>query len=692
MILHDTEGAPVPVLCVMNCKKYEICRLKYRAKTCEFVKEVRTVRITLKQLIIKNFKGLKEFTLNVDGKNADIYGNNGKGKTTIKDALNWLLFDKDSQNKKDFAIKPQDEAGNAIHFLDTEVEAVMDCDGKEVKLKKTFREKWVKKKRQELQEFSGHETDYWCDDVPLKKGEYTAKIDSLINENLFKLITDPLYFNTQLKWEKKREILFELAGANISDEDVIFSNPDLKDLSVILNGKSIEDYKKIVSARLKAFNEQMTKIPTRIDEVTKSMPVEVDLSEVEKDIQQQQIALQAVEAKLMNFDEAAKEYIEKQQKLSNLKIQLQQREIDLTNAANKAANETILKKNQLQSTISSVKSEIKNLVSDNERYGVEIEDLEKKNSELRNQWIEENAKKFVEPTGLTCPTCSQNLPDDMAGAKTEELRVKFEKQKSATLDLINNSGVPNKKRIETLKELIQKNQESMVVKQGGLDKFTETLNSLPDVQKVDVDLDSDEEYKNISEQIKTLQTELQKPAEDNTSELKQSKAVIESKIAILNQQLGNKDTIDKAKARIEELKQEQKNTAQQIADLQKDEFLIEKFTRSKCNLLEDCINNKFSLVKFKLFDTQINGAVVECCETLINTNGSYVEFNSANNAGRINAGLDIIKVLNGFYNASAPIFIDNAESVVDLAPVNAQVIRLVVSDTDNNLRVEGRDI
>jgi DNA repair exonuclease SbcCD ATPase subunit len=676
----------------MNCSKKDVCKLKHSSKTCEFVKEERILKITLKQLIIKNFKGLKEFELNVNGKNADIYGNNGKGKTTLKDALNWLLFDKDSQNKKDFSIKPQDETGNPIHFLDTEVEAILDCDGKDVKLKKVFREKWVKKRGQEQQEFSGHETDYWCDDVPLKKGEYTAKIDNLVKEELFKLLTDPMYFNTQLKWEKKREVLFELAGANISDEDVIFSNPGLKDLSGILGGKSIEDYKKILSARLKSLKEQLEKIPIRIDETVKGMPQEIDLSVIEKELQEQNIALQAVESKLMNFEEAAKEYISKQQQLSNLQGKLQQRSLNLQNEANKAANDAILKKNELQSAISTLQSDIKSLVSENERYSSNIEELNKKIVALREQWTEENVKKFVEPSGLTCQTCGQDLPADIVGEKTEKLRAKFEKDKDIKLTGINTEGKANAERINNLNNLIEENQLKMVEKQESIDKYTTDLNAIPVVAAVDVDLSSDGEYSSLVGQIKALQDDLQKPVEDNRAELKQSKATIESKITLLNRQLGSKDTIEKSKARIEELKQEQKETSQQKADLEKHDFLIEQFTKSKCNLLEESINKHFEFVRFKLFDKQINGGISECCETLVNTNGSYVEFGSANNAGRFNAGLDIIRALNEFYNVSVPIFVDNAESVVELIPVNTQVIRLVVSDTDNELRIEGREI
>ena len=54
------------------------------------------MEIKLNSLILENFKGISYFELNVDGKNASVYGTNASGKTTLADAYFWLLFGKDS--------------------------------------------------------------------------------------------------------------------------------------------------------------------------------------------------------------------------------------------------------------------------------------------------------------------------------------------------------------------------------------------------------------------------------------------------------------------------------------------------------------------------------------------------------------------------------------------------------------------
>ncbi|MNP21080.1 hypothetical protein D3C76_1136850 [compost metagenome] len=62
-----------------------------------------------------------------------------------------------------------------------------------------------------------------------------------------------------------------------------------------------------------------------------------------------------------------------------------------------------------------------------------------------------------------------------------------------------------------------------------------------------------------------------------------------------------------------------------------------------------------------------------------------------NSAARTNVGIDIINALSDHYGFSAPIFIDNAESVTQLVDTDAQVIRLVVSETDKQLRIETKN-
>ena len=89
----------------------------------------------------------------------------------------------------------------------------------------------------------------------------------------------------------------------------------------------------------------------------------------------------------------------------------------------------------------------------------------------------------------------------------------------------------------------------------------------------------------------------------------------------------------------------------------------------------------FKFVKFRMFNQLINGGTEPTCETLV----SGVPYSSANNAGKINAGIDIINTFSKFYGIFAPIWVDNAESVNSIENTWSQIIKLYV--TNEHLKI-----
>ena len=182
-------------------------------------------------LRLRNFKGIKDLSLEIDGKDLNVYGENGTGKTTIFDAFMWLLFDKDSQNSSQFNVKPLDTFGEPNHMMEHEVIAVIELDGKHVELQKTYKEKWTKKRGQADSELTGHTTDYFINGVPKKLKEYKDFLAEIIDEDTFKIITNPLHFNTKVDWKKRRQIALEICGEVQIEE--IFDKPDVELIEII---------------------------------------------------------------------------------------------------------------------------------------------------------------------------------------------------------------------------------------------------------------------------------------------------------------------------------------------------------------------------------------------------------------------------------------------------------------------------
>ena len=156
-------------------------------------------------------------------------------------------------------------------------------------------------------------------------------------------------------------------------------------------------------------------------------------------------------------------------------------------------------------------------------------------------------------------------------------------------------------------------------------------------------------------------------------------------LAGVEQQIAKADN-SAVEERIEQLKAEQREVSQKVADQENMIDLLEEFIREKMKKISENINGKFNTVSWKLFDMQINGGMKECCECTVNG----VPYSTLNSGHRIIAGLDIIQSLSELYGTTAPIFIDNAESVnkTNIPAMNTQMILLEVSE-DKQLRMEG---
>lgn len=649
------------------------------------------MKIILNQLKLQNFKGIKSFTFNPECKNADIYGDNGTGKTTLYDAMLWLLFDKDSQNRKDFSIKPYDANGNEVHMIESVVEASFFVEDRPLVLRKMFAEKWTKKRGEAEKEFTGHETSYWIDDVPVKKIEYQSKINSLINEELFKLLTNPMYFMT-LKWQDRRDMLLEIAGG-LSDGDIMQSSPEFSRLPGILAGKSIEDYKKILNERIKKLNKEIEEIPLRIDELTKTLPQTHNYPLIEAELEILNKKLLETEQELTGYQKREEIQQRKQQQLFKLRNELDMLKRKLVEDANKEKMELASKKSALERQLFKLQSDndfyANQINSNNEILKFHIE----KRQQLLTEWKNLRAAVFVMPEeNFVCPTCGQPLPEESKLEKIAELKASFELSKARNIEKNMQEGYQVKTLIEKYESdnaLLQQKIESNNKAIAEISTQISTIDSAMPQGTVSIDDVFDPKCVALEAQIKDLQTELEKPVDDRTAELIQTKRELQGKIDTAKQKLFSKTVAENTNKRIDELKEEEKKLAKQISELEGQKFLIEKFIRAKVDILTDSINSKFRHVRWKLFDTQINGGLQECCEALVNTNSCWVPYSTnANNAGRINAGMDIINTLSNHYGVYAPVFVDNAESVTKLTDMDTQVIRLVVSEADKALRVE----
>ncbi|MBQ2937590.1 MAG: AAA family ATPase [Clostridia bacterium] len=643
------------------------------------------MEIKIFNLKLKNFKGVKDLEVNFNGMDTNIYGANATGKTTVFDAFKWLFFDKDSSDRKDFNIKTLDNNNKPIHFLEHEVEATLIIDGQDITFKKMLQEKWVKRRGQEQQEFAGHETNYWIDEVPIKKKDYEEKINSIIPENLFKLITDPSFFNNNMSWKERRELLINISGTTITDEDILNSDEKFAVLKENLQGRNIEDYKKVVAAKIKELNSEKEKIPVRIDELTNTLITEhnIDYDKLEEEKQGLNQELQNIESEMTDIQARVSENMKKADQLAIAKNELHNLEFRLKVEHDDKYSKEGLRLNNEKSFL---EGSLRNKKQELEERVFSIEKDQKKKEELYKQWDEVNNTKLeYDPNSFVCPTCKREYETD----KVEEIKKKFEtnlnEHKESRKQEINKEGQAINKRIEENTEAVNRLQTEI---EETTNKLNEVNSSIENMQKEKekvgpFDITTLPQYQEKLKELEKLQSVVDGLVKEDTTEIQNRKANITDQINNINKQLNEKVVQEKTKNRIQELENAEQELAEKIQELESQEFQIEQFTKTKVELLENAINSNFEVVRFRLFDTQINGGLVECCDTLVNG----VPYSDVNNAHKIIAGLDIIKTLSKFYNTTAPIFIDNRESINKLCEINAQVISLVVTE-DSKLRIE----
>ncbi|MBY0117893.1 AAA family ATPase [Paenibacillus xylanexedens] len=653
-------------------------------------------QITLTSLTLRNFKGLRDFVLEADGRSVSAYGDNATGKTTLFDGFVWTLFGKDSQNRSDFEIKGLDEAGKvAERGIEHEVEAVLMVDRRRRSFKKVYYEKFTKKRGSAIAESNGHTTDYYVDGVPVKQGQYKAEVDGLISEDIFKLLTSPSYFNEILKPDARRKVLLEICG-EMTDAEIIASSKQLAPLTDILGDRSLEDHRKVIAARRTEINKELEKIPVRIDEARRSMP---DVSDLDAELLQEDIDTMRgrVDAKTAELQR-----IQSGGELSSKELRLREIKAELTDIKQRVQADGLQAVTDQRGVVLQLRREASDLHAritsdrlETEQYKRLITRAEGQASRLREEWHAANELEFPvheHDHDDNCPSCGQVLPADQVQAAKDKAWADFNLNKSKRLERISEDGKLAAAEVRTLKhsmfdleESIKNQQEKFDAKQNEASLAEATLERL--LAGV-ADPADNAEYQAKQREGETVSAEIEQlrsSAADAMSKVQAEIRLIRSQVDDLEADKAKLATVAATKVRISELEQQERKLAAEFEKLEHELFLTEEFTRTKVSMLESKINSKFRYARFRLFEEQINGGLKDVCKTLYN--GVPYE-GGLNNAARINVGLDIINTLGQHYGFSAPIFVDNAEAVTQLIDTDAQVIRLVVSEGDKKLRLE----
>lgn len=640
------------------------------------------MNIKLLHLCVDNFKGLGHVNMEFGGGSCTVYGDNATGKTSIYDALLWILFDHDSRGQTNFEVKPLDAAGQIKdHGAITSVEATLSVDGHPATFRRELREIWSTRRGGTETFFDGNTSTYFVDGVPLKKNEFARRLSEIIQEDTFRLLTGVTYFCADLPWKDRRRILFDICGS-MPERNILEQAPHFSALVAAAGPLSVDDLKRKLTAERKGLAGVRDDIPARLDECKKTVDdlhgIDFSALRTERDsraTERDKLAADLIKAEnesLLNAKTNERDALKNQLaalETENIRFRAQQA------APNAACLQLEQERATLEDRVAAWSADLDSTRRAAADYAVEID-------RCRSTWKTENAQIY---SGGTCPTCGQAL----AGTALQAATSRFEAQKKDRLAAIVRDS-----------EIVKGKLAHEQAQNAGLsEKIAEATRRLTELSAQFTDPGAGKTHTIADlENYATEKTRLESSIKASEAEISsltgnsgQVCAAIRCKILTLTDEIrAISDTLSKegvltyAQERMGKLRAQAADTAAQMEKLDSLLSLIDEFTRYKVRFIEENVNAHFKLARFRLFTEQINGGLADCCEVTYDG----IPYGSLNNGARINVGMDVIEAFSKYYAASVPLFVDNAESVTHLHGIDTQIIRLRVAEGDKELRCE----
>lgn len=639
---------------------------------------------------LENFQGVKEFEIAPNGHSCAVYGDNATGKSTLYNAFTWLMYGKPSTGEKNYTPKTTG-SHHLNHAAEMEAEA---GNGVVVRLRKDFHEvyKTVRGSAQEV--FAGHTTDYSIDGVPVSESQFKKMLATLYrDEELAKMLTLYNYFCETMKVSDRRKILLEVCGG-VGLDDVIASDPELAALPELMQKPgntdaryTVEEYQAIAAKERIRIDRELKAIPLQINEAERAKP---DVKGLSEEGIRSQIGKLRQERNSLESDRAAGE------SAAETAIKGQIAELERQQAVSEAAH-IRAESDKNKSTHASInslmarKTEVYLSAAQAERdarmHRSEAERLRAMRERLMDEWTTEDAKEWS--GSETCPTCGQTLPAEQIAAARETFNI----AKAKRLEEINQRGSKECSMDMIEKEKAEASRLENAAKDGreklsGLEARIDDLQASLVMETPYRDTDEGRAYEQQIAELEGKLSDIRSAAREADTELNRRIKEADRGIEELEQKLAQITLAEKQDERIAELGKQEKELAVQYERVQYGLHLCELYTRTQAGLLDEKINSRFKTLQFRLFITQQNGGIADDCEALIPCENGLVPFKSANNAARINAGLEVIDTLAAHYGVQMPVFVDNAESVTRIQHTDTQVVRLVVSEPDKVLRFE----
>lgn len=637
--------------------------------------------ILLKTIEIKNFKGIKELTIDFT-RRVEIYGRNGLGKTSILDSFLWCMFGKDSNGSSSFSVRPLNQDGTINEHHDVDVHCILSIDG----VDKSLRRRWVEKVDKNGK-YKGNEGAYYVDNVPVKEIDYKAVISDICKEDLFTLITSAGAFN-RMKDADRRAVL---AGMADSFDEFEMAKDFPHVLEALRSGKSLDIFKAEVKSGKTRAEVELNQYPTRLKENADSRPVlPDDIALYPSKKMELEASISALDTQLHGDDNAAyKSSLRVDiERLSSDKYQIEDSKKRARLEKYTAIYDDITRK---ESQISSYKKEQDQVRSSIDWYEREIKVQEEILQGLVSEWEMVNNKTFDAKADTECPMCKRPFSQQDIELRRNELIESFNEDKVYLLNAVDERGKLAAEGIDKLRSSLENARIRLEAIKSELVTLTDEVSNrrkeLDAIPSLELILQSDKEYVNVCSTLEKKQAQLRglELPTDNQEKILEKRRELDAQLKDVDNKLSMLKQIEMLDKRKAELEEGQKQAGELVAHYKMLEDEILGFSMKRTDYIEQNISSKFRLVQFKMFEYNLsNDNVREVCICTVNG----VPYKDLNTAMKYNADIDIINALSAHYSILAPIFIDRAESINVIEDTQSQRIDLYATKEDTVLRIE----
>ena len=566
------------------------------------------------------------------------------------------------------------------------VELELLIDGQPTTLRRRRSEKWVQKRGMTTEQLDGHQTTCYIDGRPLPSSDFAAHVDTIVKEELFRALTTPDYFPS-LPMDQQYRLLVKIVGTRTLAE---IAAKDEEALKVVdeLGQRSLDQYRQGLTYDLQRTRKELELIPVRLSEVQgfielvkakgadgktaqrHAKGIEEKLRQVTQEIDSMAGVVRAENARY-NDQRAYIQQLRQQRAAIEDRVEKQNRE------ARTLHQSLVCKaKEELEAT-EERHTAAQTMLGLHER---RLKDLEQQLVDFRRRWEEVERQQFSwNAEEAVCPTCGQSLPQDQAEQKRVEAEMRFNERKMRQQDALDEEGKKLAASKQRLQDLSAAARQEMYEAERLAPEARERLSKAEAEPIEQADYHDDADWQRltaeIDQRVKELEQTTQAQEPPQLAALRTEEEGYRKELRLLEQTIDRSKQIDEYVRREKELQAQRTTLSSEVARMQTSLEAAERLQLMEANDLQQRVNELFPSVRFRLSRELLNGREVGHCE--ISVGG--VPYSGLSTSERINAGLQLINALARHYRIVAPIVIDNAEAVNQVAPTLGQQILLEVS-------------